>query len=224
MASLQRHAPPWAQTTIGILMATLWACAPPPEHELVPTLGSGPPVADTGDSPADDPDADDPDADDADADDPDPDGDAPEDDTTSSAGGSESGDETRGTSESGEPCPPADEGCACTLDGRCRAGLSCVDGVCEPCDPCEPPRDPCAPAGESDTDACEAEDPCAAGMYGDGPYCGESIGGTAETLYLCAGGATTATSACDFGCAQCDPFEADVCKSFAGQQDAAACE
>lgn len=262
MAKVQRQTPPWAQTTIGLSMAMLGACAPPPEHELVPSLGSGPPLADTGDSPADDPEADD--------------ADAPEDDTTSSGGESESGGDASGTSESGEACRPADEGCACTLDGTCGEGLSCVDDICEPCEGCQGRRDPCAAAdtrdgaycgatiggdaqtlyrcaggattsstpcahgcsacdepepdtckahaGQPDADACDGDDPCAAGMYGDGPYCGESIGGAVDTLYLCAGGATTATSACDFGCAQCDPFEADVCKSFAGQQDGEACE
>ncbi len=66
-------------------------------------------------------------------------------------------------------------------------------------------------------------DPCVNGMFGDGPYCGESIGGTPETLYVCAGGVTTGSIACDFGCAQCDPFEADVCMAQLGQTDAEAC-
>ena len=42
-------------------------------------------------------------------------------------------------------------------------------------------------------------DPCAGVMFGDGPYCGESIGGTPETLYVCTAasprGRSRATSA-----------------------------
>jgi hypothetical protein len=60
-------------------------------------------------------------------------------------------------------------------------------------------------------------------MYGNGPYCGESLGGTADTVYICTDGVTTNSLVCAFGCAVCDPFTADVCKAFAGQADEDAC-
>lgn len=79
-------------------------------------------------------------------------------------------------------------------------------------------------SGEGSSESGEpVVDPCVNAMFGDGPYCGESLGGTAETLYVCAGGVTTGSIACDFGCAQCDPFVADVCMTMAGQSDADAC-
>ena len=77
--------------------------------------------------------------------------------------------------------------------------------------------------GGSSTGDEPAVDPCVNGMFGNGPYCGESIGGTPETLYVCADGVTTGSIACDHGCAQCDPFVADVCLSDPGQTDEQAC-
>ena len=175
-------------------------------------------MADTGDGPADDPgaDADDDAAPDDGASDETSGANTSSADASESGGDGESGDTEASGTETGEACPPGEAGCACTLDGTCSEGLSCVDGVCEACDGCD--------TGQSGEDTGREVDPCASGRYGDGPYCGETIGGTEETLYLCAGGETTATSLCDFGCAQCDPFVADVCKSFAGQSDAAACD
>lgn len=136
-----------------------------------------------------------------------------------------------------DPCDAAASGdgpyCGETIGGTAETLYVCTGSSTTSSTPC---TDGCAqcPAGtadvcktdpgQSDAEACAAGvDPCASAMYGDGPYCGESIGATAETLYICTGGVTTGMLPCDFECAQCDPFVADVCKAFAGQTDDAAC-
>lgn len=59
-------------------------------------------------------------------------------------------------------------------------------------------------------------DPCAAATAGNGPYCGQTLGGDANTLYNCQNGKTASSTKCANGCVVMPPGQADVCASGAG--------
>ena len=56
-----------------------------------------------------------------------------------------------------------------------------------------------------------AADPCAKEQYGDGGYCGGSIGGDPNTLYECKGGHTASKTVCAMGCHPAPPGVNDYC-------------
>jgi hypothetical protein len=56
-----------------------------------------------------------------------------------------------------------------------------------------------------------AADPCRNATLGDGLYCGGPLGGAADTLYSCAGGATASSQPCAMGCHVAPPGVADYC-------------
>ncbi|MCA9656549.1 MAG: hypothetical protein H6712_30980 [Myxococcales bacterium] len=137
--------------------------------------------------------------------------------------------------------PELAEDCAsCPAD--CDACESCGNGSCEAdqgedCFSCEPDCDACPPAcGDGDCNGGETcalcpgdcdcpppppGDPCSG--FGNGWWCGQTLGGTPNVLYYCVGGLTSSSQPCAYGCALCPVGTADECKSYAGQSDADAC-
>lgn len=55
-------------------------------------------------------------------------------------------------------------------------------------------------------------DPCKSAKLGDGLYCGGPLGGPADTLYQCKGGATAQSQKCPMGCHVAPPGVADYCE------------
>ncbi|MCA9661347.1 MAG: hypothetical protein KC486_23610 [Myxococcales bacterium] len=143
-------------------------------------------------------------------------------------------------------CPPTCGDGQCTGGencGNCEADCgacpeSCGDAQCnngETCGTCPADCGVCPPMcgdgqcnGNETCGTCEQDcgacpDPCVNANSGDGWYCGKNIGGINTVLYTCAGGKTTNTQSCAYGCAGCPPGEPDVCKDYLGQDDAQAC-
>lgn len=59
-------------------------------------------------------------------------------------------------SDSGNPCPIGELGCACTDEGRCKLGLRCEAGACDHCDHCDYcGNGACGP--DEDCDVCPAD-------------------------------------------------------------------
>ncbi|HLT38838.1 MAG TPA: fibrinogen-like YCDxxxxGGGW domain-containing protein [Enhygromyxa sp.] len=89
---------------------------------------------------------------------------------------------TEGTStdstDTGDPCEVATEGCSCTGGGGCNPGLTCVDGLCEPVQAVcgngqTEPGESCDDGNANNTDTCTTL--CAPPSCDDGIVSGDEI-------------------------------------------------
>ena len=109
-----------------------------------------------------------------------------------------------------DPCAGQTDGdyCGATLGGTAVHGslYTCTGGATSAVIVCS---NGCANGDCNPT----VTDPCQSATAGDGHYCGESLSdGTAGTLYLCQGGATSSSEVCANGCKVNPPGTADECE------------
>ncbi len=113
---------------------------------------------------------------------------------------------------SGNTCPYGDGGyCGSRFpdqDVKPYYLYACSDGVLTLQEDCEWP---CQEASPPFVDFCTVDpyDPC---PYGDGSYCGASVGLVEGTLFDCVDGAYTPAEVCGNGCIKSDPPGTDTCQ------------